>query len=200
MRKFYFLLLGILFLNLVSAVPQIFSTDFNVTINSTQAGNVTTGTLNIVGEGGILSQNFPVQGICNFSYSINRVPWVFSREIVQNDTDVAVLIRALTISNNVTKDYLECRNNLSWCVLDTGYKQNYTDCSVQLQIQRDNANSYANQLTEKNNQISTQTQQKWIAVGAAVICAVLAWNFSRKSKVKTVKNQFTELPSGKMFQ
>lgn len=194
------LLFFISMLNLASAVPQIFTTNFNLTITGNQTGNTTSANYYIYGEGGQMVNTFPVNGICNFSYSINNIPLTFSRDITQNETDLSRLLKMLADGNfNVTRDWQECNRNLTWCMMDTGYKQNYTDCSTQLSICRSQADTYANQITEKNKQITEQTQQKWIAVGAAVIAGILAWNLGRKTRVKTAKLPISELPSGRVF-
>jgi hypothetical protein len=71
----------------------------------------TTGNYKILGEGLIAQTTFTIDGNCSFNYQRNQIPMTFSRDVAQNDTDLATLIHALVISNNVTRDYVECKNN-----------------------------------------------------------------------------------------
>lgn len=195
-KIFLVALICLTFLGLVEAVPQIIVADFNLTIWSNQSGNTTNGVYHIIGEGGELQNTFPINGSCNFNYELAKIPLRFSREIAQNETDVAVLIRALTINNNVTYDLIECKNNLSWCLYDSGYKANFTTCNTQLEINRQTINDYSQQIKDKNVRITQLNQRMWLAAAVAVICAIAAVNFYKKSKVRTVKSAFSEFPTG----
>lgn len=190
----FIFLVGIIGLNSVNAVPQIITSYTNVSIYSNQSGNNSLGTFNMFGEGGQLSQTFSIQGSCNFSYNLNNIPLIFSREIQQNETDVAILIRALAVNNNMSQQWQECNHNLSICMNDVGYKGNYTVCSNQLDICHDFTQTSSTENTNLKEEVKKWKNYAFIGLGIGALCAFAAWNYRKKALVRTIKTPVSSLP------
>lgn len=183
-------------LTLVSATPQVFFTDINITINN--------GTLSIRGEGITASDTINVPNVtgCSISYERNKIPITITREIGENNTDVAVLIRALAGNNNITHQWQECvklqselNSSLNVCNIDRGYKDNYTVCNNQLIISSNAQQTYTTQIGDKNKEIEQIKQQRLIFGGIALVCAYLAWHYNRKGQARTTRGPVADLPS-----
>jgi hypothetical protein len=199
-NKNIILVVGLLLsLNFIYAVPQIITTTMNLTIFSNQTGNDTLGTYKIYGEGGQLTNTFGVNGICNFSYTLNNIPLIFSRDIQQNETDLATCIRGIATNNNISKMWQECILNLSLCQNDVGYKGNFTQCD----IEKDSYKTANIQCTDSKQNIEEDLKQTksrmWVAIVAALILAALAWRNYTKITPKFAKNPFEGLPSGRQI-
>lgn len=180
----------------VNAVPQIIVSEVNMSIVSNQTGNSTLGIYHMIGEGGELTQNFNVNGVCNFSWQLDKIPLRFSREVIQNETDMATLIHSLTIVNNVTNDLIECNRNLSICMNDVGYKGNFTQCDTQLDICHANENKLSTDALDYKNQ--AERNKTWAIIGCifGIAGCAMAWNFRKKAMVKTIKSPMDSLPRG----
>lgn len=192
------LLLALMLIGLASAVPQIFTTTQNLTIFSNQSGNVTTGYYELVGEGGVLKNTFSVNtlnGSCSFSYNVNNIPLIFSREIKENDTDLATLIRWINDNKNISEEWKACQTNLSWCMTDTGYKANYTQKANELDICYRARDSFSDQVKDLNEKISGLTSWRNIGFVVGIIgIAFSIWTF-RKNQVKKAENPYNKIPT-----
>lgn len=190
MKKIITLLSLILLVNLASAVPQIITTNFNLTVSSVPNGNLTNGNVYIFGEGGQMNNAFLVDGNCTFNYTLNSIPLVFSKDFNQNDSDMAVLIRSLNNYNNVTQQLMDCKTNLTICMNDAGYKGNYTQKSAELDICYRARDDYSNQIKTLNEQTASLTTWRNIGIGLGVIgIAAAAWLY-RKQTIKKADNPY----------
>jgi hypothetical protein len=193
--KAIFILSFILIIGFVSAVPQVIFSDINVSIYSTVTGNTTTGNYRLLSEGLDASTNFGIDGNCTFNYSRTGIPITFSRDIIQNDTDMATLIHALTINNNITQQWQECNQNLSICMDDTGYKGNYTVAKDQLDICYRARDQYSTQINDLNSQINNLTTWRNLGVLLGIIGMggfIYLW---RKQQIKTAIDPYKTIPS-----
>lgn len=178
----------------VSAVPQVIFSNENISIWSNQSGNTTTGSFRLWSEGLDATTTFSVIGNCNFSYYRENIPITFSREIVQNETDIATLIHALAINNNITAQWQECNRNLSWCMNDVGYKGNYTQAAAELDTCYRARDAYSTQITDLNNQISSVTSWRNIGFIVGIIGIALAAWLYRKQTLKVITNPYKSIP------
>lgn len=192
--KSIFLLTFLVSLNLVSAIPQVIFSYENITIWSNETANSTIGNYQIYGEGLNAVTTFPVTGNCNFSYTANGIPLIFSREFQQNETDLSILIHTASIFNNLSEAWQQCTLNLSVCMNDVGYKGNYTDCNIQLGMAHANENKYSSDVTACNAQAGKY--KSWMYIGGAIgiIGLLAAWNFRKKAMVRTIKSPLGSLP------
>lgn len=184
----------ILTINLVSAVPQVIFSSENITIWSNQTGNSTIGNYQILGEGLNAQTTFAVNGNCNFSYTANNIPLIFSREFNQNETDLSLLIHTASIFNNISEAWQACTNNLSVCMNDVGYKANYTLCSTQLDISHANENKYSQDLIACNAKADQNMTWAYIGGVAGILGLAAAWNYRKKATVKITKSPMASLP------
>ena len=188
-----FMLLSIGF---ISAVPQIVTTNFNLTISSVPNGNLTNGNVYIFGEGGQMNNAFAVTGNCTFNYTLNNIPLIFSRDFVQNETDMATLIRSLTILNNISADWKECQKNLSVCENDAGYKGNYTQAAAQLDTCYRARDDYSNQIKTLNEDIQGLTTWRNLGFGIGVIGVGAAIYLFKKQSIKKADNPYRSVSVG----
>jgi len=191
--KFIYLILGciLISLSLASAAPKVIFTDLNITINSTDTG----GKFHLWGEGVNAKSDFSVSGNCTFSYSRINIPVTFSRDWEENDTDVAVLLRALAINNNATIWWHTCQTNLTECMHDLAYESNYTDCSGNLNTCADSRDNKNEELTKKNEEIATLKTHRILFGGLAIVLGMVAWSFRKKAVVQTVRSPASRLPN-----
>lgn len=186
----------LLSLSFISAVPQIVTTNFNLTIWSNQSGNITEGNYKILGEGGQLTNGFGVTGNCSFNYNLNNIPLIFSRDFEKNDTDLAVLIKWINNNKNATEQWKDCILNLSICANDVGYKGNYTEKVAELDICYRARDAYSTQITSLNDQIANLTTWRNFGVGAGIGGVLVAFWLYRKQNVKKAENYYDSVPSG----
>lgn len=176
---------------LVTAVPQVIFSDINITINSTTSGNNTVGNYILLGEGLNAATTFVVNGNCSFNYNRANIPLTFSREVAENDTDMATLIRWINENKNMSDQWKECTMNLSVCMNDVGYKGNYTQTKNELDICYRARDDYSRQITELNSKVSTLTSWRNMGVIAGIIGIGLAVYFFRKQMIKTMTNPYS---------
>ena len=187
-----------MFIGLVSAVPQVIFSEVNISIWSNQSvsGNstVTTGNYRILGEGLNAQTTFTVNGNCSFIYDRTSIPLTFSREVAQNDTDLSILIHELTVNRNCTRDIIECNQNLSTCMNDVGYKGNYTQKTEELNICYRARDDYSKQVTDLNGKIANLTTWRNIGIGAGIIGLTMAFWLWNKNRIKTAGDPFSGIP------
>jgi hypothetical protein len=194
MKLIYSGIIMLFCISFISAVPQVVFTSINLTINN--------GTYKIIGEGINAQDNFGVNGNCTFNYERQNIPITFSREIGENSTDIAILIRALASNDNMSAKWQDCMNNLSRvsnnlsiCSIDTGYKQNYSDCSYQLITTQSDRDKYQEQITTKNNEINELANLRNILIGACAVLGFLLWNTWNKKNKMMAESPVRGLPS-----
>jgi hypothetical protein len=181
-------------ISFVSAVPQVIFSEVNVSIVN--------GTYTLKGEGLSATDTFPVNGNCSFDYKRDKIPITFSRDLEGNNTDVAILINALNKNINATvllekcsRERNELQTNYTICMLDVGYKGNFTECTEQLNGCRNQLSSINGDTTEKQTKIDEMEQQRNISLGIAVLAIVGAVYMYRKNNVQTKRSAFDDLPS-----
>lgn len=181
-------------ISFISAVPQVIFSDINMSIwsNQTIVGNttVTTGSYSLTSEGLNAVTTFGVNGNCSFSYSRDKIPITFSRDVTQNDTDLATLIHSLAINNNMSRQWQECIVNLSICNNDVGYKGNYSLAKDQLDICYRARDDYSKQVTDLNNKINNLTTWRNLGMIVGIIGAGAAIYLYRKQQVKVLDNRY----------
>ena len=109
MRKILIFLL-LLVIPFVSAVPQVIFTDLNLTINSSGEGMAN---FRLLGEGLDAQSSFSTNGNCSFSYSRYNIPMTFSRDFQRNETDMAILLHALSTNANATELFFNCSKSIA---------------------------------------------------------------------------------------
>lgn len=195
MKTIITILTLIMFIGLASAVPQVIFSELNISIwsNQSTSGNVTTTTGNyrILGEGLNAQTTFVVNGNCSFSYDRTNIPLTFSREVAQNDTDLSILIHELTINRNITADYIRCRDNLSVCMNDAGYKGNYTNAIKDLDICYRARDDFSKQVIEKKDEIANLTTWRNIGMAFGIIGIVVAGWLYNKNRLKVANNPYS---------
>lgn len=198
MRNLMIFAIAISFISLAYAVPQVIFTSINMTIE----GNCSTIVYKIAGEGinakdsSFFATNLNLSNCSmNATYYKENIPITFSRDFVENQTDIAVLISALKINNNISKMWQECVFNLSTCMAGFGYEENYTACLNDLQIFQSSNTEKQNQITSNNTRINELTTQRTLIGAAAIIGIIAAFYFYRKNKPKIVRSSINELPS-----
>lgn len=184
----------IAFLAMVSATPQVILTEINLSIYAQN----NTITWKIIGEGISATDSFSI----STNYSRDKIPITFSRDIDQNNTDVAVLIRALAQNNNVSNNWENCvisladtQKNLSICEEDIGYKSNYTDCQTSLSSSRNSEKDSQDKITSLTDEVKGLKNMRLILGAAAIILGLVAWTFYRRANVKTINSPMKQLPS-----
>lgn len=192
----YFSIIMLLSISFISAVPQIVTTHFNLTVSSSLNGNLTNGNVLVFGEGGQMNNAFAVEGNCSFNYTLNNIPFVFSRDFQQNETDMAILIHSLTILNNMSANWQECTINLSTCMNDVGYKGNYTQAVAQLDICYRARDASAAQAITLTDQIAGLTTWRTIGFAAGVIGIGAAIYLFRKQSIKKADNPYRSVSVG----
>lgn len=176
----------------VNAVPQAIFSYTNITIT----GNGTFGNYHLWGEGVDATETFAMaSGNCTFSYLKYQIPVTFSRDFGDNETDFAFLLNELRISRNATNLWVSCIQNLTECKHDLDYESNYSTCSYQLDSCTSARDVSGNDITNKNDEISTLKQHRLILGVIATICALAAWNFYNKQRVRTIQSPMNKLPS-----
>lgn len=197
MKTIITILTLVMFIGLVSAVPQVIFSDINISIwsNQSTSGNVTTtsGNYRLVGEGLSAQTTFVINGNCSFNYDRTNIPLTFSREVSQNDTDLSILIHELTVNRNCTQDIITCNQNLSVCMNDVGYKGNYTQKTAELDICYRARDDYSKQVTDMNEKIANLTTWRNIGMVVGVIGILLAgWTY-RKNKVGLAESPYSAI-------
>jgi len=191
--KYLSLLFAIVLLSFfVSATPYAIFTEVNLTI--------TNGTWWLKGEGIDATDTFSVDENCNFHYERTDIPITFSREIEQNETDVAILLRSLAINSNITIWWHDCISNLTECKHDIVYESNYSVCKSNLELCSTSKEDKNKDIIEKNKEIEALKSHRFFLIVIAGICGIAAWKFRKESVVRTARSPgVSQLPqSGRM--
>jgi hypothetical protein len=218
MKKIFIILIFVFFSSyLVTAmdIPQVIFSFVNISI----AGNCTGVTYSLNGEGLSATDSFSSNLIINStgnstasctgnsSYYKGSIPMTFARIFYQNNTDVAVLLNSLATNNNITGKWQSCvelnrqmDTNLTACLMDRGYKSNFTECQNSL-------DSYVQVTKSKDTTISTLTTENSqlkshrMMLGAiAILLGFMCYSYWKKTEPKTVKSPLSSLPSaGKIY-
>lgn len=193
---FIFLIFILLSFNFsfVSAVPQVIFSEVNISIVN--------GSYTLKGEGLSATDTFPINGNCSFDYKRDRIPITFSRDLEGNNTDVAILINALNKNINATvmlekcsRERNEIQTNYTICMLDVGYKGNFTECKDALSGCRNQLDSVNGDTVDKQKELDELKQQRNISLGIALVAIAGAVYMYRKNNVQTKRNPFEDLPS-----
>jgi len=193
-----FLIFGIFAMSLVSAVPQVIFTNFNLSIVLTPSNL----SYRIIGEGVDLKESI----ILNLS-SINlsatptiasmgrdNVPLQFSRDVCENP-DMAVLIRALSTTNNITQQWMDCVVKYAECNKSTIFAGNYTTVKAQYDSCLMASSSQQNSINDKDTRIKDLESQRLLVGGVAALCAFFAWHFWKKSTPRVLDTpSLSQLP------
>lgn len=193
MKIFVYFLAFLLLLNFVSAtdIPQVIFTSVNLTITM----NSTSGYYQIYGEGVNAYEYFSVANSTNFTFKRDNIPITLSRVFKQNDTDVAILLNALALNNNMSLKWEDCKINLSTCLTDYGYRQNYTDCTQGLALRGSEVVNINSQLTTIKDENTTLKSHRLYLGIAAALMGFLAFYFYKKVTPKSIKSPIDQFPS-----
>lgn len=193
-NKIIVMLVCMFAISLVSAVPQVIFTSVNMTINN--------GNFSLQGEGINAQDTFPVIGNCSFNYNRQNIPITFSRDIGENSTDVAVLIKALSENQNISDDWKKCitensmlnatltqYNNQGLSLSEyTQCKTDVTTCNANIQTMNANNSAASKELDE------IKQQRMFLIIGLAIL-GYGCYYFWNKTKIKPARSPLDGIPS-----
>lgn len=198
MKKILITLMCIAFVSLASAVPQVIFTSVNLSI--------TNGTYKLVGEGLNAQETFAIPANCSFSYERLNIPITFSRDIGENSTDVAILMRALSSNENTTAKWQACvletanlNATVNNCLTNQKYETNFTQCKTDLGVCTTTQQDKSSQVSSINAELVKVKQQRMYLVIALIAVGLFCYNLYTKTNIKSADSPVRGLPTiGKM--
>jgi len=189
--KIYLLALLFIFISSVSATPQVFFTSVNLTINDTS--------YHLWGEGLDAKDNF----VAPINYEKYNIPITIAREMYENESDNAILMRALADNINMSNKWEDCvsdmnelSTNLSICEIDRGYKQNNTACQNDLYACNSDKGVLNQRITTLNEELSNVKTHRMILIVLVIILGIAVYFYHNKFSINKVKSPYAGLPTG----
>lgn len=203
MKAIIFLFGVMLFMGLVSATPQVFFSSLNATIvGQTSVNGSTNVTYHLWGESVDVTETFVVGTNYSFNFTRQNIPLQLSREMNCAEGDVAVLIHALAISNNMSDKWENCMNMSRDLLVQNlemkdniAYKDNYTTIKSQYDLLAQQTQDKNSQIDSLNTQVKDLGSQRWMIGFIAAALAGTTYYFWRKTTPKFVASPgLSQLP------